>query len=236
MDKRLRWLSLVAATAVIAAACTSGEASTPPSEPAASEPAASEPAMSAEPSGEAVTITFRTRPDNDAEAAVYADVAAAVSEMTGVNVEYQKGGTETAGYQDTLKTEAAAGTAPDVFWIPGTDTAEFATKGITLDLREYAAATEGYDDANFYEGPMYHLTFDPEAGTTGGPLWGLPRDVSTFALYLNLDLIAEAGADDPRELAAAGEWTWAAFEEVGAQIAALGGDVKGYGASSWWGP
>lgn len=236
MDKRLRWLSLLAATAVVAAACSSGDASTPPSEPAASEPAASEPAMSAEPSGEAVTITFRTRPDNDAEAAVYADVAAAVSEMTGVNVEYQKGGTETAGYQDTLKTEAAAGTAPDVFWIPGTDTAEFATKGITLDLREYAAATEGYDDANFYEGPMYHLTFDPEAGAPGGPLWGLPRDVSTFGLYLNLDLIAEAGADDPRELAASGEWTWEAFEEVGSQIAALGGDVKGYGASSWWGP
>jgi hypothetical protein len=61
---------------------------------------------------------------------------------------------------------------------------------------------------------MYHLTFDPEAGAPGDKLWGLPRDVSTFALYLNNDLIAEAGADDPRALAAAGEWDWAAFQDV----------------------
>ena len=79
-----------------------------------------------------MTVTFRTRPDNDAEAAVYEQVAAKVSQMTGVTVVYQKGGSETSSYQDQLKTEAAAGTAPDVFWLPGTDTADFATKGITL--------------------------------------------------------------------------------------------------------
>ena len=184
-----------------------------------------------------VTVTFRTRPDNEAEAQVYRDVAAQISEqLDGITVEYQAGGTETAGYQDTLKTEAAAGTAPDVFWIPGTDVADFGTRGIIGNMRSYADGTEGYSDDDFYQGPMYHLTFDPEAGEPGGPLWGLPRDVSTFALYLNLDLLAEAGADDPRELAANGEWTWEAFEEVGEAVAALGSDVKAYGANAWWGP
>jgi multiple sugar transport system substrate-binding protein len=237
MDKRLRWLSLASAAAILVAACSSGGASqAPASEPAASEPAASQPAASEAPSGEAATITFRTRPDNDAEAAVYEQVAAEVSAMTGVEVVYQKGGSETSSYQDQIKTEAAAGTAPDVFWIPGTDTADFATKGITLDLRQYAAATEGYSDDLFYPGPMEHLTTDPATGQPGDKLWGLPRDVSTFALYLNLDLIAEAGAEDPRELVTAGDWTWEKFEEVGAKVAALGGDVRAYGASSWWGP
>jgi multiple sugar transport system substrate-binding protein len=184
-----------------------------------------------------VTITFRTRPDNDAEADVYRKVAATISErLDGITVEYQAGGTETAGYQDTLKTEAAAGTAPDVFWIPGTDVADFGTRGIIADLRPYADATEGYSDDDFYPGPMFHLTFDPATGEPGGPLWGLPRDVSTFALYLNLDLLAEAGAADPRELAANGEWTWEAFEEVGQAVAALGPEVKAYGANAWWGP
>ena len=184
-----------------------------------------------------VTVTFRTRPDNEAEAQVYRDVAAKISEqLDGITVEYQAGGTETAGYQDTLKTEAAAGTAPDVFWIPGTDVADFGTRGIIGDMRSYADATEGYSDDDFYPGPMFHLTYDPETGEPGGPLWGLPRDVSTFALYLNLDLLAEAGAEDPRELAANGEWTWEAFEEVGEAVAALGTDVKAYGANAWWGP
>ncbi len=183
-----------------------------------------------------VTVTFRTRPDNDAEAEVYAQVASQISEqLDGITVEYQKGGSETSSYQDQLKTEAASGTAPDVFWIPGTDIAEFGTNGIIANLREYADAS-GHSDADFYEGPMFHLTYDPATGEAGGPLWGLPRDVSTFALYLNNDLIAEAGAEDPRELAANGEWTWDKFIEVGEAVAALGPDVKAYGQSNWWGP
>lgn len=190
MEKRSRWLALASATAILVAACSSGGATQAPASDAPSSAPTTAPVTDAPPA-ETVTITFRTRPDNDAEAEVYKAVAAKVSEMLGdVTVEYQKGGTETAGYQDTIKTEAAAGTAPDVFWIPGTDTAEFATKGITLDLRRYAAADSSFKDADFYEGPMFHLTFDPATGQTGGPLWGLPRDVSTFALYLNTDLIA----------------------------------------------
>lgn len=236
MDTRLRWLTLAAATTILVAACSSsGTSQAPATEAPTTAPGTEAPASMA-PSGEAATITFRTRPDNDAEAAVYEEVAAKVSEMTGVNVVYQKGGSETSSYQDQLKTEAAAGTAPDVFWLPGTDTADFATKGITADLRQYAAATDGYSDDLYYPGPMAQLTTDPATGQPGDKLWGLPRDVSTFALYINNDLIAEAGAEDPRELAANGQWTWEKFEEVGQKIAALGGDVRGYGASSWWGP
>jgi multiple sugar transport system substrate-binding protein len=184
-----------------------------------------------------VTVTFRTRPDNDTEAEVYAQVAAQISDqLDGITVEYQKGGSETSSYQDQLKTEAASGTAPDVFWIPGTDIAEFSTKGIIADLRAQADGSETYSDDDFYQGPMFHLTFDPATGEAGGPLWGLPRDVSTFGLYLNNDLIAEAGAEDPRELAANGEWTWEKFQEVGEAVAALGPDVKAYGQNNWWGP
>lgn len=214
MNKKLGWLSLASVAALVISAAA----------PAAAQ-------------DDVTTITFRTRPDNDQEAAVYQQVADKVSEMLGdVKVEYQKGGSETSSYQDQLKTEAAAGTAPDVFWIPGTDVADFGTKGIIMDLREYAAADETYSDADFYPGPMFHLTFDPTTGETGKTLWGLPRDVSTFVLYLNNDLIAEAGAEDPRVLAANGEWTWEKFIEVGQAVAALGPDVKGYAASSWWGP
>jgi multiple sugar transport system substrate-binding protein len=67
-------------------------------------------------------------------------------------------------------------------------------------------------------------------------LWGLPRVVSTFALYLNLDLIQEAGAPDPRELAKEGKWDWNAFLDVAQKTRALGTDIYGYGASAWWGP
>ena len=59
--------------------------------------------------------------------------------------------------------------------------------------------------------------------------------MSTFALYLNLDLLDKSGAEDPRELAKNGQWTWAKFEEVAAAMTAKGGTgVKGFGAGGWW--
>jgi multiple sugar transport system substrate-binding protein len=184
----------------------------------------------------AVSLRWRTRPDNAEEAAVYAGISDQVAEQLGVELTYEPGGTESASYQDQLITEIEGGTAPDVFWIPGTDVARFAQGGYILNLSETAG---DFDTSAFYPGPMFHLTYNPESGQSGqgsGAIWGLPRDVSTFALYLNLDLLEEAGADDPRQLAADGNWTWDTFADVTAAVANLGGEVRGYGASNWWGP
>jgi multiple sugar transport system substrate-binding protein len=206
-------------------------------EPAATEEAAPTDAATEEASAEEVTLRWRTRPDNQEEADVYQNVSDTIDTgWDGVTLTYEPGGSETASYQDVLKTELGAGTAPDVFWIPGTDIADFATRGLILDLRSLADGTEGYSDDQFYPGPMQHLTYNPESGSSGEALWGLPRDVSTFVLYLNLDLINEAGAPDPRELEANGEWDWDAFMEVAQATSELGPDIKGYGANAWWGP
>jgi multiple sugar transport system substrate-binding protein len=181
-----------------------------------------------------VQLRWRTRPDNDAEAAVYAGISDQIDAANeSFSLSYEPGTNEGSPYQDQLVTEIANGTAPDVFWIPGTDIARFQGEGLILDLGPLAAE-EGFDTAAFYPEPMYHLTFDPEAGAPGDKLWGLPRDVSTFALYLNNDLIAEAGADDPRALVAAGEWDWAAFQDVADKVTALGGANKGFAMNGWW--
>ncbi len=183
-----------------------------------------------------VALRWMTRPDNPEEAAVYATISDQLTgTLDGVELTYEPGSNEGAGYQQTLLTNLSAGTAPDVFWIPGTDIADFASRDVILDLREFADAT-GHNDADFYPGPMGHLTTEVDTGQPGNALWGLPRDVSTFALYINNDLIAEAGAADPRELEANGEWDWDAFNEVADAVAALGDEIKGYGQSAWWGP
>lgn len=230
------YLIFVVFAALILAGCTSPA---PTSAPIATEAPAATAAPAATPdsapAAEGVTLRWRTRPDNQEEANVYQSISDNLN-LDGVTLVYEPGGSETASYQDVLKTELASGTAPDVFWIPGTDVADFATRGLLYDLRSLADATAGYSDSDFYPGPMFHLTFDPATSSAGPALWGLPRDVSTFALYLNLDLIAEAGADDPRELEANGEWTWEKFLEVAAAVNALGSDVRGYGGSAWWGP
>lgn len=227
-------VSVIVVLAMVLSACTANVAET--AAPVKTS-APVESAATSEPAPSDVTLRWRTRPDNQAEIDVYSKVSSDLDAgMEGVSLVYEPGGSETSSYQDVLKTEIGAGTAPDVFWIPGTDIADFATRGLILDLKSLADETEGFSAGDFYPGPMYHLTFNPQANMTGEALWGLPRDVSTFALYLNLDLIAEAGADDPRELAKEGKWNWEAFLDVAKKVQALGSDVYGYGANAWWGP
>jgi multiple sugar transport system substrate-binding protein len=185
--------------------------------------------------GEEVEIRWRTRPSNEQEIEVYAQVNEDIApNLDGIALNYEPGATSGSAYQDALRTELSAGTAPDIFWIPGTDVADFATRGIIRDMREFADEDGDYADSDYFDGPMEFLTYDPDSQTAGGPLWGLPRDVSTFAYYLNLDLIAEAGAEDPRELAERGEWNWDTFLEVARAVDEIGGNVHGYGAGTWW--
>jgi multiple sugar transport system substrate-binding protein len=145
-----------------------------------------------------ITLRWRTRPDNQAEIDVYQAASQSIDEAwEEVRLVYEPGGSETAGYQDVLVTEIEAGTAPDVFWIPGTDIARFAEAGLILNLAELAAADPDYNQGDFYEGPMSFLTTPLEEGEDA--LWGLPRDVSAFAIYYNQSLFDEAGLDYPGE-------------------------------------
>ncbi len=209
-----------------------------PAETEAEEPNAEEVVEEAAPEGDMgdeAAIRWRTRPGDDAEAAVYQSINdEVVAGFVDFPTEYEAGALD--NYVDVLNTELASGTAPDVFWIPGVNVADFATRGVLLDMRELANADSDYSDEDFYPGPMFHLAFDPESGSSGPVLWGLPRDASAFALYLNLDLIAEAGASDPRELVANGEWNWDGFLEVATAVSSLGDDIFGYAEDAWWGP
>ncbi len=176
-----------------------------------------------------ITLRWRTRPDNQAEIDVYQAASDEIdAAWEGVTLQYEPGSSEGASYQDVLITELTGGTAPDVFWIPGTDVARFAKLGLILNLNELAAASEGFSKDDFYPQIMEHLSYSLDGSDT---LWGLPRDASAFAIYYNEDLFDEAGLDYPAE-----GWTWEDFRAAGEEITALGGDVKGFGMSNWWGP
>lgn len=181
------------------------------------------------------SLRWRTRPDNQAEIDVYQALSDQIQEQMGVTLQYEPGGSETSSYQDVLLTELAAGTAPDVFWIPGADLANFAERGVLLNLADLAAADADFDPAAFYPQQINELTYNPETDNNEGALWGLPRDASAMVLYYNRDLFDEAGLDYPEEQLAAGEWDWEAFKESAAAISELGDDIYGFGMNNWWG-
>lgn len=181
---------------------------------------------------EDVTLRWRTRPDNQAAIDVYTAASENIDEnWDGVSLVYEPGGSETEDYQVVLITELEAGTAPDVFWIPGADIATFAETGLIANMAPYAAEDEDFNIEDFYAGPMSFLTTPVEEGEE--VLWGLPRDVSAFALYYNKELFDEAGLDYPGE---SGDWTWDEFADTSEEISGLGDEIFGFAQNAWWGP
>lgn len=175
-----------------------------------------------------VTLRWRTRTSNQGEIDVYTAASNAIDEAwDGVSLVYEPGSQQGSSYQDVLISELEAGTAPEVFWIPGTDVARFAKAGLIWNLADIAAADETFDPNAFYAGPMSFLTTSIEPDTPA--LWGLPRDVSAFAIYYNADLFDEAGLDYP-----VNGWTWDEFLADAEALSGLGDEIVGFGMNSWW--
>ncbi|MBZ0276075.1 MAG: extracellular solute-binding protein, partial [Anaerolineae bacterium] len=102
-----------------------------------------------------VTLRWRTRTSNQGEIEVYTAANQAIDDAwEGVTVQYEPGSQQGSAYQDVLISELEAGTAPEVFWIPGTDVARFAKAGLIWNLADLAAADTTFDPNAFYAGPM----------------------------------------------------------------------------------
>jgi len=176
-----------------------------------------------------VVIRWRTRTDNADEQAVYQKISDSVSAQLasqGITLKYEPQPTQ--GYFDNLQTQVASGTAPDIFWVAGANTADFVNKGALYNLAPIAAADKTFDVKAFYPPPLVELTH-------GGALWGLPRDISTLVMYYNADMFTEAGLQTPAELAKAGKWDWAAFLNAAKKLTDPTAGTFGYSDGNWWG-
>lgn len=223
-------VAIIAAFTLIACGSAATPAPQPTSAPAQAQPTAAPAQPTAAPAAQAVEIRWRTRPDNKQEQDVYQKISDEVSAKLkdkGITLKYDPA--PVTGYEDKLKAEFSGGNAPDVVWIPGASTADYANLGVIADLMPLASADSNFKLTDYYDAPMKELQ-------NNGKLWGLPRDISTLVIYYNKDLLKAAGAPDPAELAAKGEWNWDNFLKVAK--AATNPDKKQYGFdfSNWWGP
>lgn len=185
------------------------------------------------PTVEVVELRWRMRSADPAEIAIYEAISERIdTDSAEFTLRFES---QQVDYIETLKADLSGGEGPDVFWLPGTHLAEFVRGGLVRDLFPLADRTDSFDMADFYVGPMLHLTYDPATGQSGQRLWGVPRDVSTLVIYINNDLLDASGADDPRELAARGRWDWRSFEEVAQAVSDSGDDQFGFGQYGWWG-
>lgn len=124
-------------------------------------------------------------------------------------------------FRPKLKTMLAAGTPPDLFYMPADIFPEMASMKLVRPIDDYVAADiqagnkAVYDD--FFPILMDAFKFDAATGKIGsGPLFGLPKDFTTAGFYVNVDLFEKAGVKVPYD-----GWTWAEFEDASKKITAL---------------
>ncbi len=216
MKTNFQILGFAITAAAVMAACA---------QPAPRAPAAAAPAAAAE-----ITIRWRTRPGDAGEQKVYEEINKTLNEKLnpkGIKAVYDPGVNQ--GYFEKLQTELAADNAPDIFWVGGANTADFVATGKIADLKPMIDGDKDFKLADFYEAPMKELTRD-------GKVYGLPRDISTLAVYYNEDMFKAAGLQTPKELTAAGTWDWAALANAATKL--TNADKKQYGVTwgNWWGP
>jgi len=109
-------------------------------------------------------------------------------------------------YWDKLQTSLAGGNAPDVFLMDGPLYPDYQTRDQLLDLTPYIAR-DGFDTSQLADLGIKDFT------AADGHLYGLPRDLSTIALYYNKKMFDAAGIPYPD-----GTWDWNKLVSVSQQL------------------
>ncbi len=159
---------------------------------------------------------------------MFANVAK-VEEKWGITFEYVN--LLYAGAQESINTSILAGTPDvDIYMVELAIGAPAVANGYAVDMRDVLPADHplltGEDEIMTYidtgNGAVSLLCANNKENMVG----------STYPLSYNLQMIEDANLEDPRELAARGEWTWDKFLEY---CIALTKDVDGDGVTDVYG-
>ncbi|MBK8020889.1 MAG: extracellular solute-binding protein [Chloroflexi bacterium] len=119
-------------------------------------------------------------------------------------------------YATALNTRVAAGTPPDIAYIPDGNFYSFVSRGLLVSLQPFVDASDLIDEEQLWPSALGRYRFDPATGTTGeGDLYALPKDIGPTVIFINRDLFEAAGVavPDPNT-----PLTWDEVVEIGTQL------------------
>lgn len=118
-------------------------------------------------------------------------------------------------YTTALTVQLAGGNPPDLGWIFESYGPEFIRSGVLTDVGPALTDDPDYAYDDVSEPAM-------ELWTEGDEVYAFPFSTSPFGIFYNADAFADAGLEDPAELAASGDWTWEAAADAAEEIVASG--------------
>jgi ABC-type glycerol-3-phosphate transport system substrate-binding protein len=129
-----------------------------------------------------------------------------------------------ADYNTTLTTQIAGGNAPDLAWM-GDLSKDLIASDALVPLTETLEATEGWEYDDLLESVTAEFSVDDE-------LYAYPFSNSPFALYVNTDLLAQAG-----QAVEADGLTWDDVSAIGAAVHTATGKggfvIRDFEYASW---
>lgn len=114
-----------------------------------------------------------------------------------------------SGYHERLITMAAGGVLPDVMTVSRISLPSFAEQGLVQPIDAWLEK----ESAEFLDNIMELVSGTYKGQVYGIPIWGGP-----IVAEYNADLFAQAGLEEPMNLARSGEWTWDTFVDYGKKI------------------
>jgi multiple sugar transport system substrate-binding protein len=194
---RQRWLAMVAGMLLVTAACTAPEEDGGGA--ASGDGAAGGGTEIDEDAIEGEVRLSGGRASDTEEALLEETIAAFEEKYPNITVNYEP---IPEAYAETMIGQFSAGDPPDLFYVGATGEAgPWIDDGLLLPLDDYIAGNPEIGIESFYPGLLAPFQRD-------GSTYGLPKDASPLALFVNPDMLAEAGVEIPTnwdELASAAE-------------------------------
>jgi multiple sugar transport system substrate-binding protein len=132
-------------------------------------------------------------------------------------------------FDTKLQAMIGANQCPDVFYCPIDSMMKYAATGNLYDLTDYVANNGIFDVENVWDCLINLYRFDGE-NQGSGSIYALPKDVSVFPVFYNVDLFKAAGVtpptiDDP--------WDWNDYLTAAQKLTTGEGDNKVYGTGAY---
>jgi multiple sugar transport system substrate-binding protein len=145
------------------------------------------------------TVRFSGFRSSDAEEELLQATLDAFSEQyPNIEVDYEP---IPEGYVDQMTAQFSAGEPPDLFYMQAEFADAWIEDGLLEPLDPYFAGNPEFDTEPFFDPLLQAFQFE-------GQTYGLPKDASPLALFVNPDMLSEAGVEVPttwEELQAAAE-------------------------------
>ncbi|MBP3041265.1 sugar ABC transporter substrate-binding protein [Bacillaceae bacterium Marseille-Q3522] len=181
---------------------------------------------SSESTGDTINLTFSAW-GNPAEIKVYQRAVDGFMKEN-PNIKVKLVPIPSDGYIQKLQTQLQGSQAPDVFYIGDGDVSKIIETGKLAPLSEFMNSSKSYAKPEEFAAGLWG------AAKKDDEIYGVPVDCNPMLIYYNKKLFSELGIKLPQEYFDAGEWNFAAMEEVTDQLRE--GEKYGFIVDNWWGP